>query len=81
MQQLASKLAGRVKFARVNIDEASTVTRSYGIESLPTFLFVERGQEKARAVGALDPVALRLFVARHVPVGRTGANGERRASR
>ncbi len=62
---LAAKLAGRVKFAKVDIDEASAVARAYGIQTLPTFLFVEAGREKARAIGPIDPVAFRVILARH----------------
>jgi thioredoxin 1 len=65
LRELADKLSGRVKFATVDVDEAAGVTRSYGIQALPTFLFVQFGREKARTVGPIDPVALRVILARH----------------
>ena len=86
LRELAATHAGRARFVEVNIDEATDVTRSYGIHTLPTFLFVESGREKARAVGAIPPEAFRTMVARHVaavqggfapgPNGRHGARGE-----
>ncbi|HEY6238834.1 MAG TPA: thioredoxin [Thermoplasmata archaeon] len=53
LEELSSTLAGRVKFAKVNVDESDAVTRSFGIHSIPTYLFVERGREKGREIGAV----------------------------
>ena len=72
LRELAQKLAGRARFVDVNVDEAATVTRSYGIHTLPTFLFVDSGREKSRAVGAIAPKVFRAMVARHV----ASANGD-----
>jgi thioredoxin 1 len=62
---LSNRLSGRVKFAKVNIDDAAHVTRSYGIHAVPTFLFVAAGQEKGREVGPLGAVELRSTLKRH----------------
>jgi thioredoxin 1 len=53
LEELSESLAGRVKFAKVNVDDCDAVTRSYGIHSIPTYVFVERGREKGRQIGAL----------------------------
>ena len=53
LEELSSSLAGRVKFAKVNVDESGAVTRSFGIHSIPTYLFLERGREKGREIGAV----------------------------
>jgi thioredoxin 1 len=62
---LAYRLAGRVKFAKVNIDDAASVTRSYGIHSIPTYVFVESGQERGREVGPVGPVEFRSILRRY----------------
>ncbi len=64
VRDLSARLAGRVKFATVNVDEASIVTRSYGIHSIPTFLFLEYGQERGREVGPIGPVEFRSILKR-----------------
>jgi thioredoxin 1 len=64
VRDLSARLAGRVKFATVDIDESATVTRSYGIHSIPTYVFVERGHERGRTVGPIDPVAFRAILRR-----------------
>jgi thioredoxin-like negative regulator of GroEL len=62
---LAIRLAGRVKFAKVNIDDAAIITRSYGIHSIPTYVFVESGQEKGREVGPVNPAEFRMILRRY----------------
>jgi len=62
---LAIRLAGRIKFAKVNIDDAANVTRSYGINSIPTYVFVESGQERGREVGPVDPAEFRVMLRRY----------------
>jgi thioredoxin 1 len=65
LADLASRLAGRVKFAKVNIDDAAGVTRSYGIHSIPTYVFVEYGQERGREVGPVGPAEFRTILRRY----------------
>jgi thioredoxin 1 len=55
LEELSLSLRGRVKFAKVNVDDCDAVTRSYGIHSIPTYVFLERGREKGRQIGALGP--------------------------
>jgi thioredoxin len=77
--ELSTRMAGRVKFVKANIDDATSVTRSYGIHAVPTYLFLEAGQERGREVGPLGPVELRgvlrrLFAARPPVSGGTPAS-------
>ena len=65
--ELSSRLAGRVKFAKVNVDEATGTTQSFGIHAIPTYLFVAAGTERGREVGPLDPVAIRAMLKRYFP--------------
>jgi thioredoxin 1 len=81
MRDLSSRLAGRVKFARVDVDEATIVTRSYGIHSIPTYVFVESGHERGREVGPVDPISFREILRRHFTASTGAASGGRRASR
>jgi len=78
LRDLSVQLAGRVKFAKVNIDEAALVTRSYGIHSIPTYVFVQSGQEKGREVGSVDPAMFRQIVRKYFAKAR--ASGGTRAS-
>lgn len=75
IRELSVRLSGRVKFAKVNIDEAEVVTRSFGIQAIPTYLFVEAGAEKGREVGPIDPVAFRAMLRRYFPRGGAPSAG------
>ncbi len=78
LRDLSAQLAGRVKFAKVNVDEAALVTRSYGIHMIPTYVFVQAGQEKGREVGSVDLVAFRESVRKYFSKSRV--SGGKRAS-
>jgi thioredoxin 1 len=81
IRDLSEQMAGRVKFTKINVDEAVGVARSYGIHSIPTFLFLEAGQEKGREVGPIGPVEFRTILRRHFPGARGSASGGRPATR
>jgi thioredoxin len=65
--ELSSRFAGRIKFAKVNVDDATGVTESFGIHSIPTYLFVDSGAERGREIGPIDPVAIREMLKRYFP--------------
>lgn len=75
LRELSYKLSGRVKFTKVNVDEAEVVTRSFGIQSIPTYVFVASGSEKGREVGPVDPVAFRAILRRYFPRESTASGG------
>ena len=64
--ELSKSLTGRVKFAKVNVDDSDAVARSFGIHSIPTYLFLESGREKGREIGALGgPTEFRSVLKRY----------------
>ncbi len=65
LRDLSQRLTGRVKFAKVNVDEATVVTRSFGIHSIPTYVFVASGTERGRAVGPVAPGDFRSILKRY----------------
>ena len=57
LDKLAEEYAGRVLIAKVNTDEHSEWAQKYGVQGIPTMLFVFGGKEVHRQVGALpEPV-------------------------
>ena len=65
LEELSQSLAGRVKFTKVNVDDADHVTRSFGVHSIPTYLFVDRGQERGREIGPFDASEFRTILKRY----------------
>jgi thioredoxin 1 len=65
LRELSQNLLGRVKFAKVDVDESGSVSRSYGIHSLPTYLFLAQGREKGRELGTVPPTEFRSILRRY----------------
>jgi thioredoxin 2 len=53
IDQLASELAGRVKVAKLNVDQNKQTAARFGVRSIPTLLVLKEGREIDRLVGAL----------------------------
>jgi thioredoxin 1 len=66
VEKLARELNGRLKVAKINVDENPMVAGRYGIQSIPTMMVVKNGQIAERWVGALPEPAMRSRVAPHV---------------
>ncbi len=54
MEQLASEYAGRVKIAKLNIDQNPAIASKYQIMSIPTLLLFKNGQVVNSIVGAVQ---------------------------
>lgn len=52
--ELSNEMAGKVKFAKLNIEAERSVANGLNIEALPTFLFYKNGKIVDRQIGALD---------------------------
>ena len=51
IDQLSSEMAGRVKVAKLNIDENPGTANRFGVRSIPTLLVLKGGKEVDRLVG------------------------------
>ena len=53
LEELARSSGGRVRLAKVNVDEQPGLAARYGIRSIPTILFVKNGEVRDQVVGAV----------------------------
>jgi thioredoxin 1 len=53
VDDLANQYAGKLKVAKINVDESTEVAMRYQITSIPTFIVFKNGQVADRALGAL----------------------------
>ncbi len=53
IEQLATEMAGRVKVAKLNVDDSPQTAARFGVRSIPTLLILKNGREVDRLVGAL----------------------------
>ncbi|NPV67816.1 MAG: thioredoxin [Anaerolineae bacterium] len=66
LERIAADFAGRVKIAKVNVDENPRYAGQYGVQGIPTLLIVKDGRVVDRLVGALPEQALRLRINAYV---------------
>ncbi len=53
VEKLAAKYTGRVRFAKVNVDEAQATASAYGISSIPTLAIFKDGEPVTGVLGAV----------------------------
>ena len=54
MDELAGEYAGKVKFYKVNVDNAAALSAAYGIRSIPSVLFIPAEGEPQMNVGLIS---------------------------
>ena len=62
VEQLSQELDGRVKVAKVNVDESLEIAARYGVRSIPSLLLFKGGREIGRTVGAAPQEAYARFI-------------------
>jgi thioredoxin len=53
LEELAREYEGRLKVAKLNVDENPRVTRDFGIRGIPTLIVFRGGNQLGRIVGAV----------------------------
>jgi thioredoxin 1 len=51
LEELAKEYAGKVNFAKVNVDDSSSLAAKYGIAAIPTMLIFKNGQPVQQIIG------------------------------
>ena len=59
LDKLAPEFQGRLKVAKLNVDENRQIANQYGIMSIPTLIIFKDGQIKDTIMGALPEAKLR----------------------
>jgi thioredoxin 2 len=62
----AAELASRVRFVKVNTDEAQALAARHGIRGIPTLILFREGREVKRVSGALDRRSLVRWIEEQV---------------
>ena len=53
LEEIATELDGKVKIAKLNIDENPDIAVRYGVRSIPTLILFKNGEPAATQVGAV----------------------------
>ena len=62
LEEIAEDYAGRLKVAKLNIDENPTTPPKYGIRGIPTLMLFKNGSVEATKVGAVSKSQLSAFI-------------------
>jgi len=62
LTEIASEYQGKVKVAKLNIDENPQTPPKYGIRGIPTLMLFKDGNIEATKVGALSKSQLTAFI-------------------
>lgn len=66
LEALASEHKGRLKVAKLDVDDNQATAQQYGIRSVPTLLFFRQGKVVGQIVGALPRARLEGAVQQHL---------------
>ncbi len=62
LDEIVGEYAGKLKIAKLNIDENSATPPKFGIRGIPTLMIFKNGDVEATKVGALSKSQLTAFI-------------------
>ena len=62
LDEVATEYAGRLKVAKLNIDDNQNTPASFGVRGIPTLMIFKNGNVEATKVGALSKSQLTAFI-------------------
>ena len=66
LKEIATEYAGKVKVAKINIDDNVMIAPKYGVRGIPTLMLFKNGDVEATKVGALSKSQLTAFLNQHL---------------
>ena len=66
IDEIAKEYEGKVKVAKINIDDAGDIASQYNVMSIPTIMIFKDGTVAAQSVGALSKDELVKMIATHM---------------
>ena len=62
LEEIATELGGKVKIAKLNVDENPELAAQFGVRSIPTLMMFKGGQLTDTKVGAAPKTALSAWI-------------------
>jgi len=66
LEELSDEYQGRLRVAKVNVDENPATQERFGIRSIPTLLFFDEGELKEQVIGVLTKSQLIGLIDKYV---------------
>jgi thioredoxin 1 len=65
-QKLSKKYAGRVDFAKLNVDQNPGIASKYGVMSIPNFILFKDARKVDQVIGAVAERRLEAMIIKHL---------------
>ena len=62
VEQIGKIMAGKVKVAKLNVDENQEIAMKYAVQSIPSLILFKGGKELARTIGAAPKETYMKFI-------------------
>jgi len=62
LDELDKEMDGKIKIAKLNVDENQETASAYGVLSIPTMILIKNGKKVDQVVGALPKAQLKSFL-------------------
>ncbi len=62
IEQLSQTMNGKIKVAKLNVDENQEIAMRYSIQSIPSLILFKEGKEVARTIGAAPKERYQKFI-------------------
>ena len=66
LDELAAEMDGKVRIAKLNVDENQQIAYQFQVSSIPTFILFKNGQMADRMMGAMPKSAFQSFIERNL---------------
>ncbi len=66
LDDIAAQYAGRLKIAKINIDDNPATPANFAVRGIPTLMIFKNGSVEATKVGALSKSQLTAFIDSHL---------------
>jgi len=66
IESLAEEHAGKMKVAKINVDDDGAIAAEYGVRGIPTLVLFQDGEIKGSMVGAATKEKIDAFIDQHI---------------
>jgi thioredoxin 1 len=66
LDELATEMEGKVRIAKLNVDDNQQIAYKFDVRSIPTFILFKDGQVSDRMMGAMPKAAFQSFIQRNL---------------
>ena len=62
VEQIGKIMAGKIKVAKLNVDESQEIAMKYSVQSIPSLIIFKGGKEVGRTIGAMPKESYIRFI-------------------